>query len=331
MTPAEQVDHMASKGIRFELMTRADAASYLENNNNYFRLRSYRKGFAKVEEGPRKGEYANLDFKMLVDMSIVDMMLRSEMLALTLDIEHFAKVRLLSKIEAAGEDGYAVVGDYLRSRDFKRPDGTVSNMTKSEISRGSSSPYVSGLLGKYPGFEFPAWAFMEVITFGTFCHFYRFCGQRFRDKEMGREFYLLIASKELRNACAHNNCILNDLGPDERGASLGFAVSKALGRVPGVGKGRRQSRMRNLRLRQIATTLYLHKELSSEGVHRFRAKSLHSFASRMQKHLSYYEATATQVASTFSFLSSVIDAWYPLTPSAVAEDKKKLENQPVAG
>lgn len=38
----------------------------------------------KVEEGARK-EYANLDFKMLVDLSIVDMLLRYEMLPLTLD------------------------------------------------------------------------------------------------------------------------------------------------------------------------------------------------------------------------------------------------------
>ena len=330
LTPAEQVDHMSAKGIRFELMTCEDAILYLEKNNNYFRLRSYRKNFAKVEEGSRKGEYANLDFKMLVDMSIVDMILRSEMLILTLDIEHFAKVRLLSRIEDAGEDGYAVVSDYLRSRDEKRSDGTVVNLTKAEISRGSSSPYVSGLLVKYPDFEFPAWAFMEVISFGTFCHFYRFCGQRFEDKEMGRGFYLLMSAKELRNACAHNSCILNDLSPDESGPSLGFAVSKALGRVPGVGKNQRQNKMRNPRLRQIATTLYLHKELASEGVRTNRTQSLHSFTSRMLKHVDYYEATAMQIASTFSFLSAVVDAWFPFDSPAEAEEEIDLENHPLA-
>lgn len=326
LTPAEQVVHMSSKGIRFELMTREDAILYLEKNNNYFRLRSYRKNFAKVEEGPRKGEYANLDFMMLVDTAIVDAILRNEMLILTLDIEHFAKMSLLSKIEAAGEDGYAVVTDYIQSRNFKRPDGTVVNLTKDEISRGSSSTYVSGILDKYPNFEFPAWAFMEVITFGTFCHFYRFCGQRFKNKKMEKEFYLFIAVKEIRNACAHNNCILNNLEPDERGVSLGYAVSKALGKVSGVGKEQRQSRMKNPRLRQIATTLYLHKKFASKEVYRYRAKSLHEFLSRMLMHLDYYEATATQIASTFSFLASVINAWFPLDSVTESNEGKILEN-----
>ena len=130
--------------------------------------------------------------------------------------------------------------------------------------------------------------------------------------------------------CAHNNCILNDLSPDESGPSLGFAVSKALGRVPGVGKNQRQNKMRNPRLRQIATTLYLHKELASEGVRTHRAQSLHSFTSRMLKHVDYYEATAMQIASTFSFLSAVVDAWFPFDSPAEAEEEIDLENHPLA-
>lgn len=83
-------------------MSEDDARVYLEKNSNYFRLRAYRLGFPKVEEGNRKGEYANLDFMMLVDLSIVDMLLRYEMLPLTLDVEHFAKVKLLKRIETEG-------------------------------------------------------------------------------------------------------------------------------------------------------------------------------------------------------------------------------------
>ena len=74
---------------------------------------AYRLGFPKVEEGTRKGEYANLDFRMLVDLSIVDMLLRYEMLPLTLDVEHFAKVKLLKRIETEGEDGYSIVSNFF--------------------------------------------------------------------------------------------------------------------------------------------------------------------------------------------------------------------------
>ena len=112
LTPCEQVEHLKGKGVRFTLVSEEWTVLYLSKNNNYFRLRSYRTGFSKVEEGPRKGQYANLDFKMLVDLSIIDMLLRYQMLPMTLDIEHFAKVRLLERIEKAGEDGTISSGTF---------------------------------------------------------------------------------------------------------------------------------------------------------------------------------------------------------------------------
>ena len=69
LTASEQIDHLKSRGVHFSLMSEDNARVYLEKNSNYFRLRAYRLGFPKVEEGTRKGEYANLDFKMLVDLS----------------------------------------------------------------------------------------------------------------------------------------------------------------------------------------------------------------------------------------------------------------------
>lgn len=170
LTPAEQVAHLKLKGVRFELMSEAEATDYLIRNSNYFRLRAYRTGFSKVEEGSRAGQYANLDFKMLVDLSVIDMLLRYEMLPLTLDIEHFAKVRLLNEIERHGEDGYAIVRDFISSYNNTCSDGTVSNRVCDEIEHSSSSPYLADLIHRYkPGYEFPAWSFVEVITFGEYC------------------------------------------------------------------------------------------------------------------------------------------------------------------
>ena len=312
LAPSEQVAHMVSKGVKFELMSKEDAASYLAKNNNYFRLRSYRVEFSKVEEGSRKGQYANLDFKMLVDMSIIDMILRNEMIVMTLDVEHFAKVSLLSRIEREGEDGYGIVSDYLRSCDIRHDDGRVENHIKYEINRGKSSPYICGLLNKYPNFDFPVWAFLEVISFGTFCYFLRFCSERFRDRDLKNTFYLLMAAKSLRNACAHNNCILNFLGADGGEVRLGYDVAQALGSMPGIGKGQRKSKMKNCRLQQIVTTLYLHKRFASEGVISHRAESLQAFKNRMLMHVDYYKGSAPRVMSTFYFLAAVIEAWYPL-------------------
>lgn len=42
---------------------------------------------------------------------------RNELLPMTLDIERFTKVGLLRLIEQHGEDGYAVVADFLAEAD----------------------------------------------------------------------------------------------------------------------------------------------------------------------------------------------------------------------
>lgn len=308
LSPVQQVEHLKSKGVKFDLMSEPDAVAYLERNNNYFRLRSYRTGFPKVEKGSRAGEYANLDFKMLVDLSIIDMRLRYEMLPLTLDIEHFAKVRLLMKIEEHGEDGYSIVQSFLDSYDEKT-DGLIKNRIKNEIDLGKKSPYVCNLVAKYADYAYPAWAFVEVISFGTFNYFYKFCGEQFQNKEMRDQFYLLQSVKSLRNACAHNNCIINDLRPGTSKYAPRFAVSSALGKIPGIGSGQRRTKMSNDRIQQIVTTLYVHSRIASPGVHRHRAATLHQLVERMNRENEYYSGNL-QIRTTFEFLSKVIADWF---------------------
>ena len=307
LTPAQQVAHLKSKGVRFNLMSEKEAISYLVSNNNYFRLRSYRTGFPKVTEGKRKGEYVNLDFKMLVDLSIIDMLLRKTLLPLAIDVEHFAKMSLLSRIEKAGEDGYAVVSDFISSNE----------KIKKDIDRGKSSVYVAGLLERYPSYDFPAWVFIEVISFGVFCQFYKFCANRFDDGAMLSRYHLLMDIKSFRNACAHNNCVLNDLSTDGEGGRARPEVTQALGRIGGIGSSQRRRKMRNVRLRQIVAVLFVHDELASAGVKGYAAESLSVFVKRMNKHIDYYKG-ADAVSSTFSFLTKVVENWYPHTEEVCA-------------
>ena len=58
------VKKLKDKGVKFELMPETDAMKFLEMNNNYFKLTSYRKNFHKnIIEG--KSVYSNLDFCIL--------------------------------------------------------------------------------------------------------------------------------------------------------------------------------------------------------------------------------------------------------------------------
>lgn len=312
LTPAGQVEHLKSKGVKFRLMSETEAVSYLARNSNYFRLRAYRIGFPKVEEGSRKGQYANLDFKMLVDLSIIDMLLRYEMLPITLDIEHFYKVKLLNSIEEHGEDGYSIVSDFIESYNAPCKGDSADNRIKREVSQAEQSPYLCDLVSRYPRYDYPAWSFIEVITFGTFLYFYKFCGARFTEKSMLDDFYLLQSVKGLRNACAHNNCILNNLVAGSPTHRVQHMVSKAVSAVSGVSSTMRKSRLSNDRLQQIITSLYVHTTVASNGVKDHRAGSLSVFSQRMNKHIDYYEGNY-QVISSFDFLSKVIDAWYPVS------------------
>ena len=310
LSPHGQIQHLRSKGVRFDyIFSENDAEQYLQQNNNYFRLRSYRTGFPKVEEGPRKGQYANLDFFMLVDLSIIDMLLRYEMLPLTLDIEHFAKVELMKSIEEHHEDGYAIVQDFLASYDQARDDGTTTNAIKNEICRGKTSSYVSGLLEKYPYEELPVWVLLELISFGTFVYFYKFCADRYGNRNMQDRFYQLQSVRALRNACAHNNCILNDIGPRTASHRINDCVGRAVRQIGNIGRDQARTKLSNDRIQQITTTLYLHKTIASEGVHSHKSESLQAFTKRMNRNLDHYLGNM-QIASTFEYLTKLVNAWF---------------------
>jgi hypothetical protein len=55
----------------------------------------------------------------------------------------------------------------------------------------------------------PVWVLLEVISFGTFLTFYRFCSERLSDNQMMQEYYLMKKVKSVRNASCHGACSLN--------------------------------------------------------------------------------------------------------------------------
>ena len=191
LTPQQQVHQLKDRGVTFRIMNEDAAVSYLSRNNTYFRIRSYRINFAKHTSGINEGKYVNLDFAMLVDLAIIDMHLRDEMLKLTLDIEHFSKVQLLQEIEQQDEDGYSIV------EDFAKDQAQNGHPLKMDYSQGLKSAYIGALIKARPDRDFPVWEFIEVIPFGRFVHFYQFCAERFADSKMRNSCYMLQSVKTL--------------------------------------------------------------------------------------------------------------------------------------
>ncbi len=58
LTTNELISHMKEKGIRFNVINEEEAKAFLENNNYYMKLASYRTNYPKCDENSsRAGKY----------------------------------------------------------------------------------------------------------------------------------------------------------------------------------------------------------------------------------------------------------------------------------
>lgn len=302
----ELVAHMQQKGITFDIVSPEDAARYMEDNNNYFRVASYRKNYNKQFDANHNqiDKYVNLDFGYLQDLAIIDMELRYTFLQLSLDIEHFTKLELLREIERHNEDGYQIVADYIASLDADHKKHLYR-----ELEQNRDSVYTGDIYKKYIS-NLPVWVFLELLPFGTILHFYRFCALRFSSKDMQDNLYILIDCKNIRNACAHSDCILNDLHTNTARHKANYLINRKLSTVSGLTRNTRITRMSNNRIRGLICILFMHNRIiTSDGVHNKAAQKLHAFENRMLKHPVYYDSNAL-ITSSFAFLRLVIDNWF---------------------
>ena len=168
LTVAEQLAHLESKGVTFDLCTRQEAAAYLSGRTYYFKLASYRTLFEKRSGGPRDGQYVNLDFGHLKALASLDRDLRYALLPLTLNVEHAARTKLVRiTTERNNEDGYTIARDYMASLNHserRRREGEISMMNR--------DLFCGDLVRKYGSpADMPIWVLMELFSFGSFCFF----------------------------------------------------------------------------------------------------------------------------------------------------------------
>lgn len=267
----------------------------------YLDICSYRCLFDKHIGGKQDGNYVDLDFAYLVDLWQIDRVLRHTLLPLTLDIEHFAKAKIVAKIaEHEGEDGYTIVSDYLNSLDT---DSKARR--KSDIERLNGDPYSGSLTRKYAN-DMPAWVAIKLWSFGSFIDFYRFCAMRWNDAEMKQEHYLLRFVRSARNGYAHSACTLIDLGKADSHLQTQIQVMSALVTI-GLSKNSRKSKMRCSSIQQIATIIYTYSIFVKDKTIRQEAtNALEMLKRRMNEHCDYYDKNDV-IRSSFDFLKRVFE------------------------
>lgn len=301
-----QIAKLKSKGVTFELCPEEEAAAYLTDRTYFFKLYAYRTLFERRVGGPRDGEYVGLDFGHLVQLASLDRTLRYTLLPMTLDVEHFARVKLVREVtQRESEDGYSVVSDYIASLNHaerRRREG--------EIHALEPDAYCGDLTRKYrlPD-QMPLWVFLELASFGTFIDLYLFCAKRWDNEEMQHEHYLLRQTKAVRNACAHSSNMINGFARTDALTRPDDSVWLALAET-GISRRVRTSKMRNQRLQQITTLLFLHSRTVPEGTSRKHAATnltrLKSGIDNTLKELSGNDA----IRSSFDFLRTLIIEWF---------------------
>lgn len=267
LTVEQQIDHLKEKGVKFEHSSERQAADYLAHRCNFFKLASYRKLFSKYQGGEQDGRYIALDFAQLRLLASLDQQLRAALLSMTLDIEHFQKVEILGEAMERGEDGYAIVSDYMTSLDSSNRDYRFR-----ELRMSGRSPYSAGVYDKYFD-DMPVWAFLELTSFDTLIDFVRFCAERWGDKALFASHYDLKGVKSVRNCAAHGSCMINSFA-DQKSSRI--RIAKSVARAASAAKASKATRskwMSRPAMQQIATVLVTYARIVPAGGSRNRAKA----------------------------------------------------------
>lgn len=202
LSAEEQIIYMRDKkGIKFNITTEEEALKFLNQNNYYFKLKSYAKNYDKYIHGENQGKYINLEFAYLQELSRIDMHLRKFILKITVDIEHFAKTKLMRDLSRNNkEDGYTIVEELFEKYPY------IEDGIKKKKDRNNS--VLNDLINKYEN-RFAVWNIIEVISFGDFLKLYQIYYKKYNDDESMIDY--LWSVKFLRNAAAHNSCLINSL------------------------------------------------------------------------------------------------------------------------
>ena len=147
-------------GITFNLKSEEEAAIFLAKHNYFFRLKQY----AEFGEKTKSGKYTNVDFGQMVELSTIDMFLRKLILKMTLDFEHYLKVKLINDSqENSADDGYSVVESFMKTHNRIRH--LIENLST------SSNFYNRQIFEKYKD-KTSVWSIVEMLGFSDFIDFY---------------------------------------------------------------------------------------------------------------------------------------------------------------
>ena len=217
----DQIKHLQKRGVTFDGINTEDAKKFLIYSNYFYKLYSYRKNFnTKIDSNDSTNRvYIGLDFSMLVDLSKFDRELRYAILELSLDVEHGLKRKLVSEITRnPKEQNGEIIKSYLENTITNKElnlNLNWANLNKN-LDNVLNENYFNENLIEHKKCDnvicykkWKIWEFVEAIDFGNLINIFNLYANTYSCKMVNK--YVLLTAKSLRNASAHNSCLIDDL------------------------------------------------------------------------------------------------------------------------
>jgi len=317
MKISEMIPYLKEKNIKFEIMSELEAENYLRYNNNYYNVMAYKHNFERYfNAGEFVDKFIDLDFAYLKDLAIIDHRSRLVLFKMIIDIEHYLKIRILNLIENIDEeDGYRIVNMYLE-KDFN--DEKFPKKVHKSIRNKVANEYYQKIFIKYDLDgdtkieNIPIWEFLEIITFGELVNFYEFFSKEYELKNEIKNVFILREIVKLRNAVAHNSCVLCELDKKDNNFAPDYKIVNYLNNCE-IRKETRDNKLSNSRIRQITYTLYMFNEIvTSTGVKINVTKDINDlFYERIILHKEYYNNNEL-LKSIYVYFDKIIKKHYSI-------------------
>ena len=305
---SQQIINLKSKNIKFNIINEQSAIQYLTHHTYYFKLKSFAKSF---EYNEVKNVYINLDFAYLVELSKLDMYLREYIIKLSLDTEHFLKVKLINDLTHNDkEDGYHIIDKLFAKYPY----------IKQNINHKKNDSACADLIHKYQN-NWAIWNIVEVLSFGDFIKLFELYYELYPENKSRTINHLLWPLKFIRNASAHNNCLLNTLRKPYTHTHLYNSTKNIiepnkelvllLTKISDISKNSRRKKIMNPVIHDFIATLFLFNEVCTSPV--LKEKQFHKLKDlihvRFIKHRDYFIKDNILV-SHYEFVKKIVDYLY---------------------
>ena len=215
-----------------------------------------------------------------------------------LDIEHAIKVKLIDDVTNNPlEDGYEIVKKFIAKDDNLR-------ILKS-IRSHKSGEYCKDLIAKYYPY-FPVWVFVELISFGDLLYFCSFYEEIYGVQIVNNT--LMNTVRDMRNAAAHSNCILNKMTERiDPTKQINSDISNFIKGMPNISKTSRVNNLNYKFANSFITLLYVYDNLMTENSKQKRYKEIQEFLNdRVVRNKLFFKSNS-KIVGVYNFHKKVID------------------------